>query len=457
MKKCIAVAFLCFFTFSVVSAKKVMTGNPIIPGYYADPSIIQDGDKFYIFTTLDPWGGEELGLWESEDLVNWKLIPLNWPTLSQCRSEKSNENKVWAPSVIKGNDGKFHMFVSVGSEVYAGVAIKPTGPWRNAVSGNRPLISTQSHLGIHTIDAEAFIDTDGQAYLYWGSGLNWVNGHCMVAKINPEMNELTELCKDITPEHYFEAPYMFKRKGLYYLTYSEGLCTDHTYRVEYSTSKTPYGPFTLGKNSPILSSDFKNGILGTGHHTFLTHKGKMYVVYHRISPNTVNELHRQICIDLVVFDKKGAIKKIKPTNSGVNLFNRKINEGALPVVAVSASSSAGTLFIPESATDASYATLWKPDSLDVNNWLKVDFGKVKQIRSCETRFEYPNRVSKYKIEYSTDNVVWSLFADRSQNAMPGSPMIDTNNVSARYIRIVLPTATSGNSVNGIWEFVVRKK
>lgn len=455
MKKIIGLLLLCVICLSNVNAQKLSNHNPIIPGYYADPTVIQDDGKFYIFATLDPWGGDELGLWESSDLTNWKLIPLSWPTKQLCQSKNSNQNKVWAPSVIKGKDGKFHMFVSVGSEVYAGVADQPAGPWRNAVADNQPLISTQAALGIHTIDAEAFTDDDGQAYLYWGSGLNWVNGHCMIAKLNREMNRLDEECKDITPEHYFEGPYMFKRNGVYYLTYSEGLCTDHTYKVQYSTSKTPYGPFVFGENGPILSSDLEKGVKGPGHHTILSYKGKHYIIYHRISPNSSKELLRQICIDRLDFDKNGKFKRVIPTNLGINLFNQRINAGALPIAKVSASTTAGALFNPESAIDASYATLWKPSVDDVACWLKVDFGKVQPVSSCETRFEYPNREVRYKIEYSTDNANWSLFADKSNNKKQGSPMLDVNKVKARYVRIILFPVSSEKAATGIWEFGVK--
>lgn len=448
----ICLGVICLFS---AIAQERSNGNPIIPGYYADPCIIQHENTFYLYATLDPWGGDDLGLWESSDLVNWKLIPLNWPNTSVCHSKTSNQNKVWAPSVIKGLDGKFHMFVSVGSEVYAGISDHPAGQWRNAVQGDQPLITTQASQGIHTIDAEAFIDDDGQAYLYWGSGLNWVNGHCMVAKLNREMNRLDEKCRDITPEQYFEGPYMIKKNGVYYLTYSEGLCTDHTYKVQYSTSKTPYGPFTFGKTNPILSSELDNGVKGPGHHSILTYKGKYYIVYHRISPNSNKELLRQICIDQLEFDATGELKKVIPTHSGVRLFDRRMNEGSIRIVSASASTSSGTLFKPESAIDANYATLWKPTVTDTACWLQVDLGKVQLVSTCLTRFEYPNRVLRYKIDYSTDHVLWSLFADRSNNKQQGSPMADVHKVKARYLRISIYTDSSEAGTTGIWEFLVK--
>jgi arabinoxylan arabinofuranohydrolase len=46
------------------------SANPILPGYYADPSVVQDGVQTYIYATLDPWGDKTLGCWESPDFKN---------------------------------------------------------------------------------------------------------------------------------------------------------------------------------------------------------------------------------------------------------------------------------------------------------------------------------------------------------------------------------------------------
>jgi len=89
--------------------------NPIVPGYYADPSLVQHEGRYFIYATLDPWGGETLGCWESSDFRNWTYRVLNWPTKAACTSPKSQAAMVWAPAVVKGRDGKFYMYVSVCS------------------------------------------------------------------------------------------------------------------------------------------------------------------------------------------------------------------------------------------------------------------------------------------------------------------------------------------------------
>ena len=122
--------------------------------------------------------------------------------------------------------------VSVGSEIWAGVSDSPLGPWKNAKEDNSPLVASTDFPEVHNIDADCFIDDDGEAYLYWGSGFHWVNGICMAAKLNPDMISFQEEPIDVTPPDYFEAPYMIKRFGKYYLMYSSGKAIDATYKVQ---------------------------------------------------------------------------------------------------------------------------------------------------------------------------------------------------------------------------------
>jgi hypothetical protein len=211
---------LLLFVFATIGtgayAQKKNISNPIIPEYFADPTIIVENNKFYLYATIDPWGGDSLAFWVSNDFKNWEGKPLNWPTKTQCTSKTSNDSKVWTPSVIKGKDNRYHIFVSVGSEVYAGVSDAPEGPWKNVKADGGPFIATRKLINVHTIDAEVFLNDNGKAYLYWGSGWNWKDGHCFVAELNEQMDTFISTPKDITPPGYFEAPYMLKRNGVYY-------------------------------------------------------------------------------------------------------------------------------------------------------------------------------------------------------------------------------------------------
>lgn len=316
----VALAMSCSPSTRMRGTKSDFISNPITPGYFADPCIVKEGDIYYIYATIDPWGGEELAVLETRDFKHFERRHLNWPTKAQCTSPTSKDAMVWAPSVRKASDGKYYMYVAVGSEVWAGVSDKPLGPWRNAKADNSPLVAYTDFPEVHNIDADCFIDDDGQAYLYWGSGFKWINGHCMAAKLNKDMASFASKPIEVTPPHYFEAPHMIKRFGKYYLMFSEGKAIDATYKIGYSVSATPFGPFSKGVNSPILSTSKDSTTYGPGHHTVFNEKGQDYILYHRIFPQKEKYVLRQLCIDSLNFDAQGNIKTILP--KGVYNFTK---------------------------------------------------------------------------------------------------------------------------------------
>lgn len=316
MKKTMLIAVLMGCMELAYNQDHSFVSNPIISGYYADPSFIKFNDTYYIYATIDPWGGQELAVLETKDFINWKTRHLNWPTKQSCTSPTSWETKVWAPSVVKASNGKYYMYVSVGSEVWVGVSDSPLGQWKNAKADSSPLIKRNLFPEYHMIDAECFIDSDGQAYLYWGSGLNWINGHCFVVKLKNDMISFDGEPKDITPANYFEAPFMLKRNGIYYLMYSEEKAIDATYKIRYSTENTPYGPWKERKYSPVLATSPDSTTYGPGHHTIFKEENQYYILYHRIYPQDEDYVLRQICIDSLNFDQEGYIKKIEPIGVG---------------------------------------------------------------------------------------------------------------------------------------------
>lgn len=323
MKKVFFLVILAVANIPAYSQKHdPLISNPILGGYFADPTIIKFNGTFYIYATIDPWGGNELAVLETKDFHSFTQKHINWPTKKECSSPTSGSDMVWAPSVVKAGNGKYYMYVSVGNEIWAGVSNAPLGPWKNAKADGTPLVNRLLLPGFHMIDAECFIDDNGQAYLYWGSGLNWVNGHCFAVKLKKDMVTFDGDPKDISPPNYFEAPFMLKRNGTYYLMYSEGKAIDYTYKIRYSTGNTPFGPWTEGKNSPILSTSADSSTYGPGHQTVFREKGQDYILYHRlVYPQKKDVTVRQLCIDSLIFDTDGNIKRISP--KGVATFIKK--------------------------------------------------------------------------------------------------------------------------------------
>lgn len=395
-------------------------GNPVLPGYYADPTIIEDKGVFYIYATSDltSWDAiTKLGVWSSSDLKNWKCQYLNWPTKAQCVSNTGRPDGIWAPSVIKGTNGKFYLYVTVGREISVGVAETPTGPWRNARSDNQPLIRHKEYYYVETIDAECFIDDDGQAYLYWGSsdsGLD-IEGRCLALKLNADMASFNGSPVDVTPPHYFEAPYMLKRNGVYYLMYSWGHTWDKTYQVRYATGDTPFGPWKEGMVRPILVANETGGrITSTGHNTILKLDGKYYIVYHRF--NTLNDYNisaklRQVCADELTFNPDGSIQHVIATNKGRWPVLKSHERKNLAFEAkVQSSSDLSTCCKASYVNDENNGTLWIGGK-SAMEWITLDLEEKQSISEVDVYPEFPIYAYKYKIEFSDNGKTWTMLKD----------------------------------------------
>jgi len=432
--------------------------NPLLPGYYADPTVLTEGGTFYIYVTLDPWGGVSLGCWESGDFKQWTFRELNWPTKQACTSPTSKGANVWAPSVVKGRDGRFHMFISVGSEIWTGVADHPLGPWRNALV-DQPLVSANYNRTYHMIDADAFIDEDGGAYLYWGSGLNWVNGACFAAKLNSDLSGFVGEVKIITPSNYFEGPTMLKQDDRYYLTYSDGKTVSDTYKVRYAVSDHPLGPFVEAANSPILITDHARNVVSPGHHGFFRQGSQVYIVYHRHRvPFVEDTAFRQICMDALHFTGDGLIEKIVPTHRGPTiLLGRSADRHNLADPAggaqVTASSSATEFTLPNRVLDDNYATRWAAAPEAEGGWVQLDLGTERRISSSEIRFEYAWKPQRFGLETSRDGQTWRTVADYRSKPIARSPVMIHHDETARYLRLVFPNTVQGRDI-GLWEWAV---
>ncbi len=438
------------------------TGNPVLPGYYADPTIIEDNGIFYIYATSDltSWDATtKMGVWSSTDLKNWKCEYLNWPTKEQCTSNTGRPDGVWAPSVVTGTNGKFYMYVTVGREIWVGIANTPTGPWRNARSDAQPLIRHKEYYYVETIDAECFIDDDGQAYLYWGSsdsGLD-IEGRCLAVKLNADMSSFSEAPRDVTPPHFFEAPYMLKRNGQYYFMYSWGHTWDKTYQVRYATGDTPFGPWEEGMVRPIMVANEKEDrITSTGHHTVLNYKDKYYIVYHRF--NTLNNYDisaklRQVCADELIFNSDGSIQHVVSTHKGVwPIFQIDERKNLALNAKVESSSDLDICCKAGYVNDENNGTLWIGGKLAIE-WITIDLEKKQSVSEIEVYPEFPIYPYKYKIDVSDNGRDWTTLRDGMHNTEIGSPIVVKGNFNTRFIRVNMPN-NEGSPRPGIWEIKV---
>ena len=431
-------------------------GNPFIPGYFADPTIRKFGDTYYLYATTDGTGNGygPAQVWVSKDFVNWKNIIMNWPTTEV----------VWAPDVMQAPDGTYRYFYCEPCVLHEGVSDSPIGPWKNVLGKTDAVLVPDRfvHNAI-TLDGQTFVDDDGSTYLYFGTWGIYKGFGCGVARLNGDLKSFAE--KKLIPNteitDFFEAPYVFKKDGVYYFTYSSGSCHDDTYRVQYATSTVgPMGPYEY--KGCILKTNADQTVHGPGHHSILEKDGKYFIVYHRHNlPRSVHGFNRQICIDEMKFDNEGNILPVVPTH--LSPLHLKPQTSDLKPIAVTASSYYDEWFKPEYAVDDNNATLWKAANtnwgrgLHQDEWLQIDLGKVQKFSEIWTQFEYATFFYQYKIETSVDGKSWLLYADRTNNTMQGSPMIDTGKCKARYVRITITDTQKNGHMPAIWNVKIWKK
>jgi hypothetical protein len=114
----------------------------------------------------------------------------------------------------------------------------------------------------------------------------------------------------------------------------------------------------------------------------------------------------------------------------------------------------GANYLPGFAVDQNNGTEWKATNTTYPQWLQVDLGTNRVIGSIATAFEYFTEYYQYTTQYSTNAVNWFTYADRSTNTQWGSPLVDSNSVTARYFKLNLIYSSKTNQSPGVWEFKV---
>lgn len=342
MKRRIAGAVAALSTLVALGA--AIAANPIVPGWYADPEIRVFAGRYWIYPTYSDdtavpdvsphFTAEQIerrkertvrpsyvkqtffNAFSSPDLVHWTkhshvidVADIPWAAYA-----------VWAPSVIE-QGGRYYMFFGANDIQKDGelggiglaVADKPEGPFKDALG--KPLIGG-FHNGAQPIDPFVYRDDDGQVYLYYGG---W--SHCNVVRLSADLRSVVPFpdgstWKEITPPGYVEGSFVIKRKGIYYLMWSEGGWTGPDYRVAYAMGPSAIGPFK--PMGTILAQDFRIA-RGAGHHSVVNVPGTddWYIAYHRRPLTETSGERRQLAIDRMLFNADGTIRPVGMTNTGV--------------------------------------------------------------------------------------------------------------------------------------------
>ena len=230
--------------------------NPIIAGFYPDPTMIRAGDEYYIAnSSFSYFPG--VPLFHSKDLVNWTQIGHVLDRPSQLNVDSAGVSRgIFAPS-LSYHDGTFYMITTLidrGGNFFV-TATDPKGPWSDPISLSE----------IDGIDPSFFFDEDGKVYilnngppvgkpLYDGHRAIWLQEYDMAARklVGPRrviVNGGVDLSKKPI---WIEAPHIFRHDGRYYLICAEGGTADQHSEVVFR-SDSVWGPWVPYRNNPILT------------------------------------------------------------------------------------------------------------------------------------------------------------------------------------------------------------
>ena len=246
--------------------------NPILAGFYPDPSICRAGDDYYLVNSSFVYF-PGIPLFHSRDLVNWKQIgnvisrpsQLNYDGLAVSQG-------IYAPA-LTFHDGVFYLVCTMvgAGDNFLMTATDPVGPWSDPI-----------WLGFGGIDPSLFFDDDGRSYILSNGGpegKHLYEGHCAIwlqefdfpnKKMKGARKVVINGGVDLAKKPwYIEGPHVYKRDGYYYLFCAEG-GTEYNHSEVIFRSQSIDGPYLPGEHNPILTQRDLDGtapqaVVSTGH------------------------------------------------------------------------------------------------------------------------------------------------------------------------------------------------
>ncbi|MGB3008405.1 MAG: glycoside hydrolase family 43 protein [Chitinophagaceae bacterium] len=268
--------------------------NPILKGFYPDPSIVQvESDYYLINSTFSYFPG--IPVFHSRDLKNWKQIGNVIDRTSQLdfMGERMTRG-LFAPAISYNNGIYYVTCTDIDHDGNFVVTAKnPAGPWSNPVKIPQ----------VRGIDPSLYFDDNGKAYILYNSDAPdnkpLYSGHRTIRmyefdpvslKVIGEEKQLVNGGVDISKKPvWIEGPHIMKRFGWYYLYAAEGGTSVNHSEVVFR-SKSVWGPYIPYEKNPILTQrdlpeDRKNPITSTGHAQFVDGPdGNTYAIFLAVRP-----------------------------------------------------------------------------------------------------------------------------------------------------------------------------
>jgi alpha-N-arabinofuranosidase len=221
--------------------------NPIISGFYPDPSITKLNGKYYLVCSSFEYF-PSVPLFESADLINWRQIGNVLTRDSQLPLGNAySSGGIYAPTIRVCGE-RFYMVttnINAGGNFYV-YTDDIYGEW------SEPIYVNQSG-----IDPSLYFE-DGKTYFISNGNDESRDGLAgiQMCEIDIKSGEI------ITPSRYIwygsggryvEAPHIYKINNRYYLMTAEG-GTEYGHMVTYAVSDSLWGEYKTAPNNPVLTN-----------------------------------------------------------------------------------------------------------------------------------------------------------------------------------------------------------
>lgn len=265
--------------------------NPVIAGYYPDPSVCRKGDTYYLVSSSFGFF-PAVPIFTSKDLVNWTQIGHVLDRASQLNIQNQgiSTGGIFAPAIEYNPYNDTFYMVTTDVEGIGNFFVKSIDP---ASGWSDPILLPE----VTNIDPSFFFDDDGKAYIVHNdepeNGADWLQQRTIrIHEFDVENDRTIGKSKEIVrggvnpldEPIWIEAPHLYKINGYYYLMCAEGgTASDHSEVI--FRSESPWGPYKAAINNPILTQrdlplSRDNMVACTGHADLIqTPEGDWWAVF----------------------------------------------------------------------------------------------------------------------------------------------------------------------------------
>ena len=220
-----------------------MSSNPVIPGFYPDPSVCRVGEMYVLANSSFEYG-PGVPIWTSSDLLTWTQVGNALDRTNQIPERVGRPSGgIFAPT-IRHHAGRFWLVTTDYHRIWDGQLIvwaeDPAGPWSD------PVFTT----GAVGIDPDLVWDDEGTCHLSWASfeGIRSVPVDPATGRLLGEPRALWPGTGMAAPE----GPHLYRIEDWWYLLLAEG-GTERGHAITVARARSLQGPWESAPHNPILT------------------------------------------------------------------------------------------------------------------------------------------------------------------------------------------------------------